>query len=359
MRKVLLFLIVLSGFSICRASADIGVGGSIDTTVVGTIDSQDNFETDIWNRANIELLLPERDKTSSRFEVDIYQAGAVSDFFIRSLYLRRRFETVQLTAGRQPVSWSFGSLFNPVDFTLGAELAGVERTGKFSDGVELYIPLSWNASFAAVGSVEPLSGEIKSGARLRGGIMGYDASLNFIYEPVGALPELDKENLRAGLSLKGDLGPLGIYGALAGRATDPIDRDISFSGLGGADYSFNIRNMHTVNIQAEYINLEPEIAGSMLGAAVDDIKNIDLLAGSLNFGISDFTSVGLTSVIFLNEDSVVWAPYFKSDLGGNLVFTLKGGYLSGENIALFGQTVFEEEIPVIDGIIQAGLSYTF
>ncbi|MEA3507196.1 MAG: hypothetical protein U9R36_06905, partial [Elusimicrobiota bacterium] len=260
---------------------------------------------------------------------------------------------------RQPVSWSFGSIFNPVDFTLGAEIADVERTGKFSDSVGLYIPLSWNASFAAVAAVESLSNEIKTGARLRGGIMGYDTSLNLIYEPGGALPAADKENLRAGLSLKGDLGPLGIYGAIAGRSADPVDRDISFSGVGGADYSFNIRNIYTVNIQGEYLNLESIIAGSMMGTSVESKKNIDLLAGSLNFGLSDFTSAGLTAIIFLNEDSAAWAPYVKSDLGGNIVFTLKGGYLSGENIALFGQTVFEEEIPAIDGIVQAGLSYTF
>ena len=333
-----------------------GLGGEIDTTVIGTIDGGDNMSADIWNRVRLNLLLPSTGRTSARFDVDIFRAGGASDFFIRSLYVRRRFDFAHRTLGRQPVSWAFGSIFNPVDFTLGAEIADVERADKFRDAINLYIPLAWNAGVSFTGAFT--DEDIKSGARVRFGLGGYDLSANFIHEPAGTSPDFERDRSRAGAAFKGDLGPLGFYGALG--ATFQPGEESGISGVIGTDYSFTLRGMHPVLIQAEYLSLAPGIAGEITGGAPEErTVNTGILAGNLNFGLDDFTSIGLLAVVFTDDDGVVLAPYLETDLGEGLLLNLRGGYLRGERVALFGQTVFEEEVEPVKGIIQAVLSYHF
>ncbi len=38
---------------------------------------------------------------------------------------------------------------------------------------------------------------------------------------------------------------------------------------------------------------------------------------------------------------------------------VRAGYMSGENIALFGKTLFEGELTPVKGILQFTLSYSF
>ena len=166
-------------------------------------------------------------------------AGKEASYFTKKLYLRRKFDRFHLTVGRQPVSWSFGSLLNPVDYTLGAVALDEENNSKYTDAVEVYTPLNWNSSLSLVTSFPAgfdLEAEkMKWGVRGRFGVKGYDLTVNYVREAAvlaGAAAELtglreaggavgDVAALlpgilprqRAGFAFKGDLGEIGFYGA--------------------------------------------------------------------------------------------------------------------------------------------------
>ena len=78
-------------------------------------------------------------------------ADEEAEYFTKKLYLKNRFDNFHLTVGRQPISWSFGSLLNPVDYTLGAVALDEESSSKYTDAVLVYVPINWNSGVDIVG----------------------------------------------------------------------------------------------------------------------------------------------------------------------------------------------------------------
>ncbi len=83
---------------------------------------------------DLELFLPSFDDTQAKFEIYLYNnpLSGGFDYLIKKLYLKHKFEKLHLTVGRQPISWSFGSMLNPVDFSLGAIVMDEETGSKIS-----------------------------------------------------------------------------------------------------------------------------------------------------------------------------------------------------------------------------------
>lgn len=328
------------------AAGAVDIGGAVETSLVGTVTGAGKIEPRLENKINLQFHLPREARTNARLEVELQQGEKVTGALVKSLYIRQRFDRAHLTVGRQPVSWSFGALFNPVDFNPGAEALEEETAGKFVDAVEVYIPVAWNAGISLLSAFPSTADDPKWGARVRGGFGGYDLAVNYVWEPAQKItwPGLGEISFpteqRLGFTVKGDLGPVGVYGALG--FTRPEGGKASRSLLAGVDYSRVLRYIHPLSVQVEYVGLEagtPLFPGR-LGIPVISTnpvdENINLAAGRVSYGIDDFTTIGLLAVTGLDDQSLVLMPSCETYLGSNVMLTVRGGIYRGEEGTLFG-----------------------
>lgn len=253
-------------------------------------------------------------------------------------------------------------MLNPVDYTIGAEVLEKEDESKFTDAVEAYIPLNWNSGLTLVASFptgfDLETEKLKWGVRGRFGIKGYDLTVNYVQEAAAGsnghgygsngsigLPPLLRQ--RVGLSFKGDLGPIGVYGAF-GRYFGE-DPEQSNSYLLGVDYSYNIDYYRKLTMQLEYLgldgsNLTPLLGLFMMMGSGKELTN--LLTGNLAYPIDEFSSVGLTAVANLEGGKYLVIPSYQNTLPGNIDLDLSCSfYLSDSKLE--------------STTIAVGLSYSF
>ncbi len=302
-----------------------------------------DFPLDIQNRAVISLDEAAEDKV---------------DLWFKKLYLRQKVGPLTAKIGRQPVSWSYGALINPVDYSLGAENLEAESRAKFVDGVELYYPINWGSGLTFVAS--DLEGkEHKWALRGRTTLRGYDLSASYVKTPVADSADFE----RYGLTAKGDLGPVGVYGAYGLWQDSEIDYDIYQLG---ADYSYNFSAGSQLYLQAEYLRLEGAAgdisafdffnpgAGSEEEAAADSgsssSSNLDFFNTNLSYELDEFSSIGLMTVSYLDDGSTIFIPNYSYLFGSNLLLELRGSIAAGAEDEVLGGTARGLEI---------NLSYTF
>lgn len=233
MRKIpIILFLVICGILAATPVWAVEAGGKVELSYLGNWDTGGTYTDQLTDSLDLELYLPPLGKTELcyAFRVDSplrgLLAGEKSTYFTKKLYLKHRFSPFHLTVGRQPVSWSFGSLLNPVDYTIGAEVLERENESKFTDAVEAYIPLNWNSGLTLVASFPTgfdwETEKLKWGIRGWFGVKGYDLTVNYVqeaaadgssghgYGPHGSigLPPLPRQ--RVGFTFKGDLGPIGV-----------------------------------------------------------------------------------------------------------------------------------------------------
>jgi hypothetical protein len=294
---------------------------------------------DIQNRAVISLDEAAEDKV---------------DLWFKKLYLRQKVGPLTAKLGRQPVSWSYGALVNPVDYSLGAENLEEESRAKFVDGVELYYPINWGSSLTFMAS-DVEGKEHKWSLRGRTTLRGYDLSLSYVRTPVVNSADFE----RYGLTAKGDLGPLGVYGAYGLWQSDEIDYDIYQIGT---DYSYHFLSGSQLYLQGEYLRLEG-VEGDIssfdffnLGAAAEaesssDLKNnLDFLNTNLSYEIDEFSSIGIMTVSYLDDGSTIFIPNYSYLFGSNLLLELRGSVTAGAEEEMLGGDARG---------LQVNLSYTF
>ena len=209
---IIIFLLVL-----IPVSAKIDIGGEVNTSLVGILDNQGNISGYLQESLDLELFLPSFDDTQAKYEIYLYNhpLSGGFDYLLKKLYLKHKFEKFHLTVGRQPISWSFGSMLNPVDFSLGAMVMDEETGSKYQNAIEAYYPINWNSSITAIAAFPNGFENMKWGLRGRTMLEGYDLTLNYVREPEENSAEtMIPVSQRIGISAKGDLGPFGIYGAL-------------------------------------------------------------------------------------------------------------------------------------------------
>ncbi|MFW5992320.1 MAG: hypothetical protein ACOCQN_03935, partial [Halanaerobiaceae bacterium] len=243
-----------------------------------------------------------------------------------------------LTAGRQPISWSFGSLLNPVDYNPGAEVMDRETGGKYLDAVTGYIPLDWNSGVTLVAGFPDNSEDIKWGFRGRKGLSGYDISLNLIREPEKEINgNLYSATNRAGISAKGDLGPAGIYGAVSFSKNE---KDAYSTYLLGTDYSHRYNyGTKTLLLQFEYLNTEDRalnnFAGGMVPLLPEFNERLSLILGNINYSLNDFSSISFMTASCLNDSSFIIIPSYQNQINSNLEFIIRGSVNEGGTNTLF------------------------
>ncbi|PIW12543.1 MAG: hypothetical protein COW35_00825 [Candidatus Infernicultor aquiphilus] len=358
---IIIFLLVL-----IPVSAKIDIGGEVNTSLVGILDNQGNISGYLQESLDLELFLPSFDDTQAKYEIYLYNhpLSGGFDYLLKKLYLKHKFEKFHLTVGRQPISWSFGSMLNPVDFSLGAMVMDEETGSKYQNAIEAYYPINWNSSITAIAAFPNGFENMKWGLRGRTMLEGYDLTLNYVREPEENSAEtMIPVSQRIGISAKGDLGPFGIYGALGYYFKDNDDGDLAY--LIGGDYSYFFEAGNKIYFQLEYLSIKKDNLFSILGSffsgnITNNLDNqVGLLLGLANYEINEFSQVSLMAISSLNDGSMIIMPGYHNQLNNNLSFNLNIAIYSGKEGTLFGSTVSEVAQQMPKGMIEVGLSYSF
>ncbi|NMB16181.1 MAG: hypothetical protein GX980_03605 [Firmicutes bacterium] len=360
MDKLLILALVL-GLALSPPVQALEIGGQAALLWSGSLQDND-FDSELTESLDLEIFFPRVNNLELRYGFLLTRPlqGLLADkegsYFAKKLYLKHRSKLFHLTVGRQPVSWSFGSLINPVDFTLGAETLDTEQQSKYTDAVEVYIPVNWNSSLALVLSFpdgfidEP--DRMKWGIRGRTGMGGYDVTLNYVHEAGDAYPLIPRQRL--GLALKGDVGSLGVYGAFGLYFDQDVDSSRSY--LAGVDYSYNLDYDAKITMQLEYLGIEPDSmeASMRTGLLKMDSSDdrLDLLIGRITYPIDYFASLSLVTMVSLDDGSVIVGPIYQNTLPGNIDLNVGATAFLGRDGALFAPDPLR-------AIVSIDLSYPF
>ena len=385
--RMLLVPAAAAAVLVCFAFAAhaVEVGGQVDIVWSGVYLDGKQMNHGLSESVTLEPFLPPLGESELVWEFLLTKpvqgmfSGHKASYFTKKFYIKRRFEQMHVTVGRQPISWSFGSLLNPVDYTLGAAVLGEESRGKYTDAVELYYPLDWNSGLEFVCSFpEGITKDtelLKWGARGRFDIKGFDITANYVQEagnvgsvgwgnsaagaPVfyGSLFSQVFPKSRVGVSWKGDLGNFGVYGALGRHLADKPGA-ARMACLLGADYSHQVDYFTKVTAGIEYLlvqldGIPVKTKRAILGQGFSD-NVLHLLSGSLDYPVDDFSAAVLLIIANLNDGSCFISPSYRSIIGNDIELTLTAGlYRGGEN------TFFGQGGNMPGGILSLGLSYAF
>lgn len=141
---LILNMMLISLFTVTTALAKIEIGGALNMTLSGVLFRESEALTYPQGSLDLELYIPSFDNNQIKSAVYLYNDTTTGqlDFMFKKLYLKHKFDKLQLTVGRQPISWSFGSMLNPVDFTLGSVVMDEETGSKYQNAIEAYFIFS-------------------------------------------------------------------------------------------------------------------------------------------------------------------------------------------------------------------------
>ena len=348
-------MLVMSGVMVATQVWAVEAGGEIKLGYSGTWFENGTFTDELTDSLDMELYLPRLGETDLSYAFRVgaplqsLTAGQGASYFTKKLYLKHRFAPFHLTVGRQPVSWSFGSLLNPVDYTIGAEAFDDETSSKYTDAIEVYIPLNWNSSLALVTSFPAgfalEADKMKWGVRGRFGVKGYDLTINYVQEAAAAKAKtatvgtggdgltglIPIPRRRMGFTFKGDLGDLGVYGSFGHYFGEEIEQGNSY--LMGVDYSYNLDYYSKLTMQLEYLGLDGNNLMPLLGPYMllsSGKERMDLLSGNLAYPIDDFSSIMLTAIANLDGSNYLIVPSYQNTLPGNIDLDLSFPFFLGE-----------------------------
>ena len=313
-------------------AADIGGKMEVQSGVFYGNDLQTQFS----GTSELEFYLPSSQDVDLRLVLRASLNNTIPPLGIKYAYLRYHTNYGHITAGRQPVSWSYGAMLNPLDYGTSLDNFAGRSFAPEVDGFRVFFALGERSSLQTVVSF-PKAGLFSSpdalsyGARLRVPVPGHDISTQVVYS---------KALLKTGITYSGDLGPAGIYAA-AGylRNTDDQTHDVVIQG--GIDFSFQLGPEYEekmLYLQAEYMrflmnNLGSEVLGTGLlqqmlaGASVPSIN--DLLALAATVELSYFTQAGIAVITETSDWLTVVNPFITTELRGGLELRIDASVMRG------------------------------
>ena len=365
---IILTVMIILFLATTAVFAKMDIGGELNFALAGVLFRESDALTYPQASLDLELYIPSFDNNQIKSAVYLYFNSTTGqlDFMFKKLYLKHKFDKLQLTVGRQPISWSFGSMLNPVDFTPGAMVMDEETGSKYLNAITAYYPINWNSSITGIAAFpEGLEFEnVKWGIRGRTNLEGYDLTLNYVREPEENSTEtIIPANQRIGFSAKGDLGPFGIYGAVGYNFAELNNGDISF--LMGGDYSYFFESGSKIYFQLEYLSLKEERLSSLLGSlalldsTMDSESNAHLFLIRTSYDINEFSAISLFTISSLDDFSTIIMPNYSNQISNSLTFNCNFAYFSGKQNTLFGPGLIGgvQEKPKMS--IEVGFIYSF
>lgn len=364
-----LFIFILSLSLLCTffstTASSYQLGGDINTGINSLFYEEENIYN-IYEKANIALNF---DKANLEFSVSHNSLNSNQEeninFTLKKAYIKQDFKNIKATIGKQPISWSFGSLINPIDYSLGAEALDEETSVKFVNALKLDYPVNWYSSLSLVAEVN--SRYDKFGLRGRTLIKDYDMSLNYVKED-GLTDEID----RWGISFKGDIKNLGVYGSYTNIAYKSLNtsRINTQAAMIGTDYSYFLNEGYgnRLYLQGEYHIIENNEGLFVLLSALPgnnqlitnqtDLFTTDkyfkILLSNISYNINDFSSIGFFTLSSLNDGSTAIIPNYRNQLSTNTTLNINLSYFSG------GQSdIFSSGAGMPKAVLNVELSYAF
>ncbi|MDD3655683.1 MAG: hypothetical protein PHI72_02850 [Atribacterota bacterium] len=324
---LIFYLFILFILSLAGEASEITMGGQLNASLTTVYTEQTGFVLVPQANLDLELFLPSWNNNEIKCAGYLFTDAVEGrvDFFWKKLYWKHRFEDFHLTIGRQPISWSFGSLLNPVDYTIGAVALDREYNPKFQNALEIYYPINWNTSLSLVASLPGQDITWKAGLRGRTLIKDFDVTINYLQEQI---KEGEIGEYRFGITAKGDLGSCGVYSAFGYYSEEK-----TCSLLVGVDNSYFFPAGNQLYIQAEYLNIPPEILSKITGFMMslseeEEEKNIHLLASNISYKIDELSSIGVTALYNHNSGSAILMPVYSNQLSTNSTIKVQGGVMT-------------------------------
>ncbi len=357
---LILVFILIMGVENIQA---LEVGGKIEIQT-GLFYNED-LKTNLSGLGELEFFLPETRNLSTRLVLRAKMDDLSPELGIKYLYLRRQLENGHITLGRQPISWSYGAIINPLDYGFGVEDLAGESISPEIDGIRYFHSLGDGASLQFVTGFseglreQPLE-RLGYGARLRVPRAGSDFSLNLIDQPISfVLGQLEDNLFRVGLTYSGDVGSLGVYGTLGYFILRDLEMD-DFVGQVGIDYSWKVGpdyQEQTVYFQGEYLRFFKKELGPLFFMQMGEGSNLvsgeilnennspeffDLFVANLSMEIGPFSQAGTAFITETGDWLIGLVPYYQTDLGGgvelrvggNLLRDVQGDVSVGGNVVL-------------------------
>ena len=338
--QLILCMLFLLGSVLIYPAAALEIGGHMELDYYIDDISENNFSAGWRGSAELEFFLPAAAGFTPRF---ILKAGVLpgnSFIGVKYLYIRQQREMGRLTLGRQPVSWSYGSVINPFNF--GPDIEGLtpESEAESVDGIRYSHALGQGQRLEVVlgfKQTPAAAGDLDLGVRLHIPEPGYDLSINAVSQVFG-----NSRLTRAGVTCKMDFMDIGFYGAggvfhLEHDSTDFTDPVLQLGG----DYSFLVGEYEQNRIltQLEYIRfLNKNLNFGHLLQTHDDVgafngspeqgtvltSAYDLIIAHFDYQLDRFAHTGLSLLAESNNQHVFLLPYYSEELGGGLEYRLQG-----------------------------------
>ena len=357
---ITIFSVIVIFTSSTVLAAPYQFGGEIN---VGTnsLFFKENSTNNIYEIINLNL-----DFDNANFEIDASNnltGQGNFDISLKKAYVRHKFNDMRVTVGKQPVSWSFGSLINPVDYSLGAEALDEESSAKYVNAIELHYPVNWYSSLSLVSEIN--ANYDKYGFRARTLIKDFDVSLNYVNQT--GISDIR----RWGLSLKGDIKNAGVYGSYTNLdyVYQSGPKVTTEALMLGSDYSYFLNQGYgnRLYMQGEYHVIEKNeglmvflesLAGAGLGINPERFfggdEYFDAFLTNINYSINDFSSIGIFTLTSLEDGSTAIIPNYTNQLSTNTTLNINISYLSGNESKDFSGG---ENLPT--AVLNIELSYVF
>ena len=367
-KKALVFILtVVFIFTASHALASSYQFGGEVSAGLNSIFFEKTNENYIYETVNLNL-----DFDNANFEITASNNNLQHEFdiTIKKAYVRNKFNGIRVTLGKQPISWSFGSLINPVDYSLGAEALDEETFAKYVNAVEFYYPINWYSNVSLVtefnNDADSTKNYDKYGFRARTVIKDYDVSFNYVKQDATA-----SDINRWGLSFKGDIKNAGLYGAYTSinYKTTTLPEVNTQAFMLGTDYSYFLNQGfgNRLYMQGEYHRIEKNeglkvLINSLAGAGVGldpakllgGDKYFDILLTNVRYSINDFSSIGFFSLTSLEDGSTALIPNYQNQLTTNTTLNINLSYLNGKA----GQD-FSGGVSFPEAALNVELSYVF
>ncbi len=343
-KKFILFslTIILIAFpTIALASSNYQMNGNVKLGVNSLFFDETN-QVEIYDSINLELT-----SNNTAFEVNASHNFTNNEFdmTLQKAYFRKKIMGSNITIGIQPISWSFGSLINTVDYSIGAEALDAETNAKYVNGIKLDYPLNWYSSVSFVREFNSKY-KYKYGFRGRTLIKDYDVSLNWVDQKSS-----NSELSRWGLTIKGDISNAGVYGSYTNIDYKVQEFQINSKAyMAGIDYSYFLNQGYgnRLYLQGEYHLFEKNAAlnvllNSLAGAGVgvapskisSDDKYFEVFLSNVIYNINDFSSIGFFTITSLEDGSTALIPNYRNQLTNNTTLKVNLSYLSGASDEIF------------------------
>ncbi|MCF8000591.1 MAG: hypothetical protein K9K76_01850 [Halanaerobiales bacterium] len=338
---LILAIVLIASPTMIQASSNYQMGGTAKAGL-NALFFDDTSQVEIYDSINLEF-----SSDNTAFEIDVMHNLTKNelDMTLKKAYFRKKIMGSNITIGKQPISWSFGSLINTTDYSLGAEALNEETSAKYVNGVKIDYPFNWYSSLSLVREFNS-EYDYKYGFRGRTLINDYDVSVNWVDQKSN-----NSDLSRWGLTLKGDISNTGVYGSYTHVNYKTTNFEINTEGyMVGADYSYFLNQGYgnRLYLQGEYHLLEKNeglnvLLNSLAGAGVaippskisNEEKYFKVFLSNINYNINDFSSIGFFTITSLEDGSTALIPNYRNQLTNNTTLKVNLSYLSGSSDEVF------------------------